>query len=58
MLLLKQLVFMFVDIQTCKYVLGLFQIHFREKMSYEKSPKHIYAQEDKFYYYYYCLRGH
>ena len=39
-----------VDDQGRKYVLGPTQAHF--KMSAEKGPKHIYAEEHQLYYYY------
>ena len=47
-----------------KYVLGPTQTHFspsrlaRVKMSSEKGPKYIYAQENKLWYYYYHFEGH
>ena len=47
-----------VDVHGRKYVLGPTQAHFnpsvaRAKMSAEKGPKHIYAEEHQLYYYYY-----
>ena len=52
-----------VDVQGRKYVLGPTQAHFspsvaRAKMSAEKGPKHIYAEEHQLYYYYYNFEEH
>ena len=43
-----------VDVHRRKYVLGLTQA----KMSAEKGPKHIYAEEHQLYYYYYNFEEH
>ena len=52
-----------VDVHGRKYVLGPTQAHFspsvaRAKMSAEKGPKHIYAEEHQLYYYYYNFEEH